>query len=80
MKLDIPILIEKIEEEFSDLPKGTLTERSVIKELINWNSINSIVLATMIEFEFNAILTGDDLSNMSTIHELMLLIQSKSKR
>jgi acyl carrier protein len=78
MKLDTPTLIEKIEEEFSDLPKGLLTEGSVLKETINWSSINSIVLATMIEFEYNAVLTGDELNKLSTIHDLMLLIQSKS--
>ena len=73
-------LIEKIEQEFDDLPKGALQAESAFKEVLNWNSINSVVLAAMIEFEYNVLLTTDDFKSVVTVSELRELIERKRNK
>ena len=70
-------LIEKIEQEFEDMPKGALKADSAFKEVLNWNSINSVVLSAMIEFEYNVLLTPDDFKSVVTVTELRELVERK---
>ena len=75
--MDIQHLIEKIEAEYDELAIGVATPDSNFKELIYWNSMNSLVLVVMVEYEYKVILTETELKNISTIRELAKLITTK---
>ena len=75
--MDIQEFIKKIEVEFDDLKPGSLQPDSEFKEMLNWNSINSVVLSAMIEFEYHVLLTSDDFKKVSSIRDLADYIERK---
>lgn len=70
-------LIEKIEQEFDDLPKGALKPDSIFKNVLNWNSINAVVVTTMIEFEFGVLISPEEMKSAQTIADLTVVINNK---
>ena len=69
--------IQKIEAEFSDMEQGILHSKSVFREVMNWNSINALILIALVDTEYDVILTADDLRASSTINDLFTLVQSR---
>jgi acyl carrier protein len=75
--IDINDLISKIETEFDDLTKGILLPESEFKKVINWSSINAVVITAMIEFEYGVLILPDEMFTTNTITELFELINRK---
>ena len=75
--IEVHTLIKKIEQEFDDLPPGEMHKDSLFKEVLNWNSINSVVMSAMIEFEYNVLLSSDDFKKLNTVQDLADFIQRK---
>ncbi len=75
--MDIDVFIKKIEQEFDDIPPGTLNQDSAFKEALNWNSINSVVLSVMIEFEYKIMMSSDDFKRLTSIKQLADFIEQK---
>lgn len=75
--INIDHLIHKIENEYEELEPCILDGNSKFKELIYWNSINSLVMVVMIEYEYHVILKEEDLKSAQTIKELAEIIHSK---
>ena len=69
--------IKKIEQEYDDIPAGMLQPDSTFKEIINWSSINSVVFSTMIEYEYNVMVTSEEFKTVNTIAALFELIGKK---
>lgn len=70
-------LITLIETEFDDVPRGMMTESVLFKDVIGWSSINSVVLVTVVEFEFGILLTTKELNAINTVGELAGILESK---
>ena len=68
-------LILKIEGEFPDMETGKLQPDSVFREVMNWNSINALILIALVDTEYDVILTADDLRGSTTINDIFNLIQ-----
>ncbi len=79
MKIDIATLIAKIEDEFDELPKGVLLPDSEFKKVVNWSSINAVVVTTMIEFEFGVLILPNEMFEIKTVTDLFELIKSKQQ-
>ena len=77
--MDIQYLIDKIENEYEELEPGSLSPDSKFKEVIYWNSMNSLVMIVMIEFEYKLLLKGNELKEIDTIQDLAELIAEKQK-
>ena len=77
--MDIQSFIKKIEDEFDDVPPGALQPESSFKEVLNWNSINSVVMTAMIEFEYHVLLSSDDFKKVVTVQDLADFIQAKKR-
>ena len=77
--MDIQYLIDKIENEYEELEPGSLAPDSKFKEVIYWNSMNSLVMIVMIEFEYKILLKGNELKDIDTIRDLAELITEKQK-
>ena len=69
--------ILKIEGEFPDMETGLLKSDSVFREVMNWNSINALILIALVDTEYDVILTADDLRGATTINDIYNLIQSR---
>lgn len=78
--MDIQHFIRKIEQEFDDMQTGVLTPDSAFKKILNWNSINSVVLSAMIEFEYGVLLTDDDFKQVTSVSELARYVENKANK
>lgn len=72
--MEIEAFIKKIEQEFDELPADVLKPATNFKESIHWSSINAVVFATMIEFEYHVMITTDDFNKTNTLSELFELV------
>ena len=77
--MNIQSFIKNLEKEFDDIAPGTVKPESAVKDVLDLNSINLLVLITMIEYEYKTILLPDDVKSVSTIEELVELIMLKTK-
>ena len=75
--LVIEDLIEKLEEEFDDLEPGKIKPETIFGSAIDWNSINSLVIITMIEYEYGVMLNIDEFDPNQSVLEVFELIKSK---
>jgi acyl carrier protein len=73
----IKLLLEKIEEEFSEVEAGSLTPDMNIKDSLNWNSMNALTVMALIAVEFNVKITADQLSKCNTFEDLYNIISNK---
>lgn len=71
-------LIEIISSEFGELEPNSIGPESVYKDVIEWNSINSVVLSVVIEAEFGVLLDKEDYTNTETVSDLLNRILTKS--
>ncbi len=71
-------LIELIVEEFNDLDPVSVRPDSIYKEIIEWNSINSVVLSVVIDAEFGVLLDKEDYRTTKTLTELLECIERKA--
>ncbi|MBW6484098.1 MAG: acyl carrier protein [Vicingaceae bacterium] len=75
---DIAAFVKKIENEFDELEKGTLTPQTNYREIENWSSMHALIIIALIDSEFDVLLNGDDLKETQTIQDLFNLVQSKT--
>ena len=76
--VDIEGLIRLITSEFDDIDPKHLSPESLFKEVIEWNSINSLVLSVVIESEYGVLLEKEDYNNATTISDLEGVIRRMS--
>jgi len=75
--VDIDTFIKRIEEEFDDLKPGVLKPGTRFREVVEWNSINALILIAMIKTEYDVTLTADDLIQSKTINDISSRITSR---
>jgi len=75
--VDIEGLIRLITSEFDDIDPKRLDSESLFKEVIEWNSINSLVLSVVIEAEYRVLLEKEDYERIATVADLVSAVESK---
>ncbi|GIV28398.1 MAG: hypothetical protein KatS3mg027_2212 [Bacteroidia bacterium] len=75
----IPIeeFIHLLENEFEDLPKGTLKPETNYREIPNWSSMHALIIIAFADANFNVELNANDLRKAQTIKDLYDIIHSK---
>lgn len=79
MEATISDFIEKIEAEFDEIPAGILKPETKFREGFDWTSVNALILFSMINIEYNVIMTADDLHRSETIQDLFSIVLEKMK-
>lgn len=69
--------VEKFAEEFDETPQEQFSKDTAYKSLEEWGSLTALSIISMIDEEFDMMLTGADLRSVNTIEELYNLIISK---
>jgi acyl carrier protein len=69
--------ILKLEEEFEDLPKGSLKTDTHFRDIEDWSSMHALIIIAMIDTEYDVNISGQELSEIETIHELYSIVQNK---
>lgn len=74
--MNLSNFIKTIEAEFDELAPGTLKRDTSFKNLDEWSSMHALIIIALIDTEYDVILTGEDLSAISTVEELYNVVKS----
>jgi len=69
--------IEKFKEQFEDPQMLDINHGTIFKDLETWDSLTAFSVQSMIEDEYNIIITSEELKKCNTVNELYQLVISK---
>lgn len=75
--MSINEFIQKLEAEFEDMPKGTLTPETDYRSIKGWSSMHALIIIAFVDINFNITLSGADLKTTKTVQDLYNLVQQK---
>ena len=75
--MKIEDLIEKLENEFEEIQKGTLAPEFNFRKMEDWSSMHALVVIALIDSEYDVLLNGNDLRSLETIQDLYDFIKNK---
>lgn len=70
-------MLYKIISETLNIPAGSITPESSIKDIPNWDSLSHMLLILAIEKHYKLALTGEDIIRMTSIKEMEQVLQEK---
>lgn len=70
--------LRRIEEEFTEIPAGSLTPSSELAKILNWNSMNVLLFLAMIMEDTGVRTSFDEVRQFDTLHNLYQFITSKT--
>ena len=68
--------IKKVQDELQDTPAEQITAETNYKELDEWGSLTSLSLISMIEEEYDKLITGADVRARNSVKELWEYVES----
>lgn len=77
--MQITEFITRLETEFDDVPKGTLTPQTGIRDIPEWSSMHALIITALIDTEYGVTLNGEDLRSASTLQDLFNIVSLRLK-
>ena len=74
--MTIEEFVEKVQDELQDTPAEKITADTNYKELDEWGSLTSLSLISMIEEEYDKLITGADVRARNSVKELWEYVES----
>lgn len=68
--------VEKVQDELQETPAEQITADTNYKELDEWGSLASLSLISMIEEEYDKLITGADVRARNSVKELWEYVES----
>lgn len=68
--------VEHFADEMTETPAGTITADTNYKELAEWGSLASLSIISMIEEEYDHLITGADVRARNSVKELWEYVES----
>jgi acyl carrier protein len=75
--MKIEDFIASLEEEYEDIPKGTLRPESKYREIFEWSSINALILIALVKTNYDVTINAEDIANSTTIDDLFQIIKGR---
>lgn len=75
--MSITEFTQKLEGEFEDIPKGTLTPNTKISDIKGWGSMHALIVIALVDTEYGVTIKGDELKQIQSVQELYDLVQKK---
>lgn len=75
--MNIEDLISRIEEEFDDLKPGLLKPEIEFQKVIDFNSVNALILIALVDAEYDVTINAKDLKPNLKVQELYEIIKSR---
>jgi acyl carrier protein len=77
--MEIKEFIKKLEVEFEELEKGTLTAETNFRDIDEWSSMHALIIIALIDVEYDVTVGGEDLVKMQTVQDLFNFAENKQK-
>ena len=68
--------VQKVQDELQETPAEQVTADTNYKELEEWGSLTSLSLISMIEEEYDKLITGADVRARNSVRELWEYVES----
>ncbi|MDF1629942.1 MAG: hypothetical protein P1U78_09115 [Alcanivoracaceae bacterium] len=75
--MNITDFIEKLEVEFEEVEKGSITPNTVFLDMKEWCSLYALIVMAIVSTDYDVDLSGDDLVGVATVSDLFDLIQRR---
>jgi acyl carrier protein len=76
--MEIKEFIEKLEVEFDEIEKGTLSSETNFRDIDEWSSMHALIIIALIDVDYGVVVGGEDLVKMNTIQDLFDFVKLKS--
>jgi acyl carrier protein len=77
--MDINELIKNLASEFEFDDPSKLTATTSFRGLKEWSSMHALIIIALVNSEYDVIITGTDLMQISTVQDLFDIIVSRKK-
>lgn len=77
--MDINELLGKLQNEFEDIPPGTLKPETKISDIEGWGSMHALIVIALADTDYGVTIKGDELRKVQSVQELYDLIMDKQK-
>ena len=75
--MEISDFIEKFASQFDNTDFKVLKSDTEFRQLDNWSSVTALLVISMINDEYEVIISGEDIVNSSTIQDLFDIVNTK---
>lgn len=75
--MDISYFIEKFATQFDNIDFKVLKSDTKFRQLDNWSSVTALLIISMIDDEYEVIISGEDIVNSTTIQDLFDIVNTK---
>ena len=76
-ELQLDTFVEKLEGQFEELEKGTLTLETDFRQLAEWTSMQALIVIASFDWEYGVTISAEELGDAKTVRDLFNLVQSK---
>ena len=77
--MEIEIFIEKLEVEFEEIEKGTLSPETNFRDIDEWSSMYALIIIALIDIEYEVTVRGEDLAKIQTVQQLFDFVKQHRK-
>jgi acyl carrier protein len=75
--MEITTFLRNFADMLDDTDASLITEKTIFRDLEEWDSLTALSLIAMVDEEYSLKLTGDDIKNSTTIKDLFELLNLK---
>ena len=75
--MNVENFISAIEEEFEDLKPGVLAPDVKFREVMEFNSINAVIIIALVDAEYDVTINAQDLLSSKTVNDLFKIIKNR---
>ena len=76
--MELKEFIENFAAQFEETESNEITAITIFKDLDEWSSLTALSVIAMADEEYEVVLTGDDIRNSTTVHDLFELVKAKA--
>lgn len=75
--MNIENFVKEFAEQFDEIPAESFTATTLFKENEEWSSMTALSVIAMVDQNYSARLTGDDVRKSSTIEDIYNIVLAK---
>lgn len=77
--MNINTFIDNFAGQFDDTDRSAFTPETKFRDLAEWSSLIALSVISMVDEEYEVLLSGDDIRNAQTIQDIFNTIQAKKQ-
>lgn len=77
--MDINAFIDNFAGQFDDTDRDAFAPETKFRDLAEWSSLIALSIISMVDEEYEVLLSGDDVKNAQTIQDIFNTIQAKKQ-